>query len=65
MAESHSGKTATCPICKKPVEPRYRPFCSQRCQQRDLGQWLNENYRIAADSDPNAPGTLPQDDLDE
>lgn len=65
MVDSTIPKTGKCPICKRPTETRYRPFCSQRCQQRDLGQWLTENYRIAADSDPNAPdGALP-DDTDE
>ncbi len=28
-------------------EVPYRPFCSQRCQQIDLGRWLNEEYRIS------------------
>jgi endogenous inhibitor of DNA gyrase (YacG/DUF329 family) len=24
----------------------YRPFCSQRCRELDLLQWLKEKYRI-------------------
>jgi len=39
-----------CPICREPVELRddnpFFPFCSKRCQMRDLGNWLNESYRI-------------------
>lgn len=46
---------AKCPICQKPVVPKYRPFCSQRCQQIDLGRWLGENYRIAAHQAPQGP----------
>ena len=25
-------------------ETRHMPFCSKRCQQIDLGMWLNESY---------------------
>ncbi|SDG64517.1 DNA gyrase inhibitor YacG [Roseospirillum parvum] len=43
-----------CPLCGKPVVPRYRPFCSQRCAEVDLGHWLTETYRIPDDSlDPD------------
>jgi len=39
-----------CPICREGVELRadneYFPFCSERCQMRDLGNWLSESYRI-------------------
>jgi hypothetical protein len=27
----------------------YRPFCSERCQLIDLGDWLSENHRIKGD----------------
>jgi endogenous inhibitor of DNA gyrase (YacG/DUF329 family) len=41
---------ATCPTCNKPVAPREQntafPFCCARCQQVDLGRWLNEEYRV-------------------
>ena len=43
--------TVACPTCKKSVEmtPKYphRPFCCQRCQLIDLGEWAAENNRIA------------------
>ncbi len=38
-----------CPICKKPAAPKYRPFCSRRCADVDLGRWLNGSYAIPAD----------------
>lgn len=48
-----------CPICGKPVEwrteNRFRPFCSERCKQIDLGAWANEEYRVPAASDPDGP----------
>ncbi len=39
----------TCPICKKPASHQYRPFCSRRCADVDLGRWLTEGYAIPAD----------------
>ncbi len=36
----------TCPICRKPSDPAYRPFCSRRCADVDLGRWLNGSYVI-------------------
>ncbi|GAA0299276.1 DNA gyrase inhibitor YacG [Rhodovulum strictum] len=41
-----------CPICKKPAAPAYRPFCSRRCADVDLGKWLAGSYAVPADS-PN------------
>ncbi len=41
----------TCPICGKPTLPDYRPFCSRRCADVDLGRWLTEGYRIPAASE--------------
>jgi hypothetical protein len=40
----------TCPICGKPGVAKYRPFCSRRCADVDLGRWLTEGYRIPADT---------------
>lgn len=41
----------TCPICGRPREARYRPFCSRRCADIDLGRWLTGAYRIPAGED--------------
>lgn len=39
-----------CPVCGKNVEwtesSRYRPFCSERCKQIDLGAWAEEKYKV-------------------
>jgi endogenous inhibitor of DNA gyrase (YacG/DUF329 family) len=35
-----------CPICRKPEQPEYAPFCSRGCKDRDLLIWLGEGYRI-------------------
>lgn len=39
-------KNSICPSCNKPSDLKYRPFCSKRCADLDLGQWLNESYKI-------------------
>ena len=39
-------KSLTCPICGKDAHDIYRPFCSSRCANLDLGNWLNEDYRV-------------------
>lgn len=39
-----------CPICKKDLEDmKYKPFCSKRCADIDLGNWLNGSYAIPAE----------------
>ncbi|HRP97286.1 MAG TPA: DNA gyrase inhibitor YacG [Rhodocyclaceae bacterium] len=45
-----------CPQCGKPVqwvaESAWRPFCSERCKQLDLGAWASESYRVRAGDEP-------------
>jgi uncharacterized protein len=38
----------SCPICGKPQQAAYRPFCSVRCQTIDLARWIGGNYRVPA-----------------
>lgn len=40
-----------CPICQKDTEKAYRPFCSKRCADIDLGKWFNEEYSTPAVED--------------
>ncbi len=35
-----------CPICGKPEDGGFRPFCSKRCADVDLGRWLKGGYVI-------------------
>jgi endogenous inhibitor of DNA gyrase (YacG/DUF329 family) len=54
-----------CPTCGAPVaaDGPYRPFCSERCKNVDLGAWLLGHYRIPAEPDSDAePDVLPPDD---
>ncbi|MDN5788977.1 DNA gyrase inhibitor YacG [Pseudorhodobacter sp.] len=38
----------SCPICARDSDPKYRPFCSRRCADIDLGKWLSGSYAIPA-----------------
>jgi uncharacterized protein len=42
-----------CVRCGQPVQPRFRPFCSQRCADIDLGSWFSGCYRVASDEAPD------------
>ncbi|MBN1654638.1 MAG: DNA gyrase inhibitor YacG [Deltaproteobacteria bacterium] len=55
-----------CPTCKKPVEPYQNnplfPFCSERCKLVDLGNWLEDRYRVTlevpfSEGDDGVPDT--------
>lgn len=49
----------SCPICKKPGTERYRPFCSRRCADVDLGRWLTGSYAIPVEEEPPEPEEAP------
>jgi endogenous inhibitor of DNA gyrase (YacG/DUF329 family) len=52
-------KSGKCPICKSATDAAYRPFCSKRCADIDLGRWLTGGYAIAgggADADEDGDG---------
>ncbi len=36
--------TETCTICSKPAAEKFKPFCSKRCADVDLGRWLKGSY---------------------
>ncbi len=42
---------STCPICRKPTDPAYKPFCSKRCADVDLHRWLSGGYAIEGGED--------------
>lgn len=38
-----------CPKCKESFaygDSQFRPFCSERCKEVDLGHWFQENYKV-------------------
>ena len=49
----NSIKIVTCPQCGGDCifasSNVYRPFCSERCKNIDLGAWASESFRTKAD----------------
>jgi uncharacterized protein len=59
------GRERACPMCGKPSTTPFKPFCSARCRQIDLGRWLSEGYRIETEEQPEEPATAPPAPSDE
>ncbi|MCG8554620.1 MAG: DNA gyrase inhibitor YacG [Proteobacteria bacterium] len=63
----------TCPICRRrtsrPIQDQVFPFCSQRCKQVDLGNWLHGRYVVGSELVPErvdgSPCEARQDTLSE
>jgi endogenous inhibitor of DNA gyrase (YacG/DUF329 family) len=65
-----------CPICKAETDSAVHadfPFCSNRCRDRDLGNWAAEKYVVSepvfdeeevTDGDRNNVVLKPDNDLD-
>jgi endogenous inhibitor of DNA gyrase (YacG/DUF329 family) len=50
---------AACPICQRPADPAYRPFCSRRCADLDLGRWLTGAYKLPVAEEETTPEASP------
>ncbi len=47
-----------CVFCRRhPVDPKWRPFCSERCKIQDLARWADGSYRV-----PGEPAIPPDHD---
>jgi hypothetical protein len=45
---------ARCVYCRqKPVDPAWKPFCSERCKMADLGRWLGGDYAVPSEAQPD------------
>ena len=62
------SRVIRCPGCGGPsvysADNAYRPFCSARCKNNDLGAWASEGYSVPTEpdppeSEPDRDGTLP------
>ncbi|MBN9063397.1 MAG: DNA gyrase inhibitor YacG [Rhizobiales bacterium 65-9] len=47
-----------CPICGKPADPAYKPFCSKRCADIDLNRWLKGAYAIPVVEEEDEDGDM-------
>ncbi len=50
-----------CPICGKAGKEAWRPFCSKRCADVDLGRWLGGRYAIPGEPADAAAGSEPDE----
>lgn len=62
MSDTPKVRKVRCPQCGCDAlwapENAFRPFCSERCKQIDLGAWASDSYAIAGpltDEDGNVP----------
>jgi endogenous inhibitor of DNA gyrase (YacG/DUF329 family) len=51
-SDPKQGRARKCPICGAPPEARFRPFCSKRCADIDLGRWFSGSYSVPAVEPP-------------
>lgn len=45
----NASRKLTCPTCESKYDAAASPalpFCSERCQQIDLGRWFNEEHGV-------------------
>jgi endogenous inhibitor of DNA gyrase (YacG/DUF329 family) len=68
MSPPDDARAGVCAVCGKPQRPEFRPFCSKRCADVDLGRWLKGNYVIPGrdvdEGDGSTAITPPQSDSD-
>lgn len=48
----------SCPICGRPTERAFRPFCSRRCADVDLGRWMTGAYAVPSQDPDDAEEAL-------
>ncbi|MDE3154480.1 MAG: DNA gyrase inhibitor YacG [Acidobacteriota bacterium] len=48
-----AGTGPLCVYCRRQaVDPRWRPFCSERCKLLDLSRWVDGTYRVPGEPVP-------------
>jgi endogenous inhibitor of DNA gyrase (YacG/DUF329 family) len=57
-----ASREKPCAVCGKPVVARYKPFCSSRCADIDLGRWLKGSYVIPGEPVDEAESGKPDAD---
>jgi hypothetical protein len=53
---------SACPLCGKPRDTAFKPFCSKRCADIDLNRWLSGVYAVPVKQDDDEDGERPADD---
>jgi uncharacterized protein len=55
------NSAARCPLCGKPVDQAFKPFCSKRCADIDLNRWLSGVYAVPVKDEEDEDGERPTD----
>ena len=56
MIDRHGATRRCACFCRRhPVDPAWRPFCSERCKLQDLARWADGRYRVAGEPVPDDP----------
>jgi endogenous inhibitor of DNA gyrase (YacG/DUF329 family) len=53
------SSAGTCPLCGKPTDRAFRPFCSKRCADVDLNRWLSGVYAVPVKDEEDEDGVRP------
>jgi uncharacterized protein len=56
-SSSRKARIVRCPGCGGDsiyaTSNPYRPFCSERCKNGDLGAWASESFRLPSEAPPD------------
>lgn len=59
MSATNPERVVRCPACGGDsvyaASNRWRPFCSERCRQQDLGAWASEQYAVPEQENQSDP----------
>jgi len=48
------GEARLCVLCRtRPADPRWKPFCGERCRNEDLARWADGRYQVAGEPVPS------------
>lgn len=51
-----------CPMCENAVQAEFKPFCSKRCADLDLGKWFTGAYAIPGEPADQAEENPPTEE---
>jgi endogenous inhibitor of DNA gyrase (YacG/DUF329 family) len=56
------GEARLCVLCRaRPLDERWRPFCSERCRNEDLARWADGRYSVGSEPVPDASSQFGND----
>jgi endogenous inhibitor of DNA gyrase (YacG/DUF329 family) len=63
-SEAAKARPMHCPICGKSAVEDYRPFCSKRCADIDLGKWFSGSYSVDGRVEDEGDGSVANDGVE-